>query len=38
MNTGQRPKMEDYDDYLFIVLKMLHYDEKKTKQRQNRLA
>ena len=28
MNTGQRPKMEDYGNYLFIVLKMLHYDEK----------
>jgi magnesium transporter len=27
MNTGQRPKMEDFGDYLFIVLKMLHYDE-----------
>ncbi|MBP1721798.1 MAG: magnesium and cobalt transporter protein, partial [Deltaproteobacteria bacterium] len=22
-NTGQRPKLEDYGDYLFIVLKML---------------
>ena len=28
MNAGQRPKMEDFGDYLFIVLKMLHYDEK----------
>ncbi|MBU1018065.1 magnesium/cobalt transporter CorA [Patescibacteria group bacterium] len=28
-NTGQRPKMEDFDDYLFIVLKMLTYDDKK---------
>ena len=28
MNTGQRPKMEDFNDYLFIVLKMLQYDEK----------
>ena len=25
--TGQRPKMEDYDGYLFLVLKMLRYDE-----------
>jgi len=24
VNTVQRPKIEDYDDYLFIVLKMLH--------------
>jgi magnesium transporter len=25
--TDQRPKVEDYDDYIFIVLKMLYYDE-----------
>ncbi len=29
VNTGQFPKIEDYRDYLFIVLKMLYYDEKK---------
>jgi magnesium transporter len=28
LNTGQRPKHEDFDDYIFIVLKMLYYDEK----------
>lgn len=28
LNTDQRPKMEDYDKYIFLVLKMLHYDEK----------
>jgi len=28
VNTGQRPKMEDLGHYLFIVLKMLYYDEK----------
>ncbi len=27
VNTGQRPKLETYDDYLFIVLKMLYMDE-----------
>ncbi len=27
MNTGQRPKMEDFNDYIGIILKMLHYDE-----------
>ncbi|HKK01284.1 MAG TPA: magnesium/cobalt transporter CorA [Desulfuromonadales bacterium] len=27
LNTDHRPKLEDYDDYLFIVLKMLFYDE-----------
>jgi magnesium transporter len=28
VNTGQRPKMEDFVDYIFVVLKMLYYDEK----------
>jgi magnesium transporter len=27
VNTGQRPKAEDYDDYIFIVFKMLFYDD-----------
>ena len=27
MNTDQRPKMEDYTDYLYIVLKMLYYND-----------
>jgi magnesium transporter len=27
VNTGQRPKMEDFNKYLYIVLKMLHYDD-----------
>ncbi len=27
LNARQRPKVEEYDDCLFIVLKMLHYDE-----------
>ena len=26
VNTGQRPKIDEYDDYLFVVLKMLYYD------------
>ncbi|MDA8240248.1 MAG: magnesium/cobalt transporter CorA [Nitrospiraceae bacterium] len=29
LNTDQRPKMEDYGDYLYIVLKMLHFEEVK---------
>ena len=28
VNTGQRPKMEDYEDYIYIVLKMLYHSEK----------
>lgn len=27
VHTGQRPKAEDFDDYVYIVLKMLYYDE-----------
>lgn len=26
LNTGQRPKVEDYEDHLFVVLKMLRYN------------
>ena len=29
VNTGQRPKFEDYDNCLFLVLKMLFWDEHK---------
>ncbi|MFC1804808.1 magnesium/cobalt transporter CorA [Candidatus Omnitrophota bacterium] len=28
LNTGQRPKYEDFEDHIFIVLKMLYFDEK----------
>ncbi|WP_310991981.1 magnesium/cobalt transporter CorA [Aequorivita marina] len=27
VTTNQRPKIDEYDDYLFIVFKMLHYNE-----------
>jgi magnesium transporter len=27
LNTNQRPKCEDYDDYIFLVLKMIIYNE-----------
>jgi len=29
VNTGQRPKLEDFGNYVFIVLKMLSYSEEK---------
>lgn len=29
VNTSQRPKMEDFGDYIYLVLRMLSYDEKK---------
>jgi magnesium transporter len=28
LNTDQRPKIEDFGDYLYIVLKMIYYDDK----------
>ena len=31
LNTGQRPKMEDFENYLFVVLKMLGYREDKSR-------
>jgi magnesium transporter len=27
VNTGQRPKVDDFEDYIYLVLKMLKYDE-----------
>lgn len=27
VNTGQRPKIEEYEDHVFIVLKMFHFDQ-----------
>lgn len=29
VNTGQRPKIEEYDDYLFFSVKMLRYEEER---------
>ncbi len=31
VTTGQRPKMEDFTDYIFLILKMVEYDEKEKK-------
>ncbi|NHJ84708.1 MAG: magnesium/cobalt transporter CorA [Asgard group archaeon] len=28
LNTGQRPKMEEFDNCIYIILKMLQYDDK----------
>ncbi|PLX44745.1 MAG: magnesium and cobalt transport protein CorA [Desulfobacteraceae bacterium] len=27
VNTGQRPKTEEFEDFIYVVLKMLHYNE-----------
>lgn len=29
LNTDQRPKIEDFEHYIFLVLKMIYHDEKK---------
>ena len=29
LNTGQRPKVEEFDNCLFLVMKMFHYDDEK---------
>lgn len=29
VNTTQRPKIDEYDDYMFVVIKMLYYDSDK---------
>ncbi|MBU1162071.1 MAG: magnesium/cobalt transporter CorA [Proteobacteria bacterium] len=31
VNTGQRPKTEEFEDLIFVVLKMLHYNENSEK-------
>ncbi len=38
LNTDQRPKIEDFDDYLFIVLKMLFYDKKEHEFRSEQVS
>jgi magnesium transporter len=38
MNTEQRPKMEDFDDYLFVALKMLHYDEQENETKTEQVS
>jgi len=38
LNTGQRPKMEDFVDYIFVVLKMLYYDEKENEVRAEQVS
>jgi magnesium transporter len=38
MNTGQRPKMEDFGDYLFLVLKMLSYDEEENETKTEQVS
>jgi len=38
LNTDQRPKIEDFDEYLFLVVKMLDYDEKRKEMTTEQLS
>lgn len=38
VNTDQRPKVEDFGNYIFIVLKMLEYDSKKSEIKSEQLS
>ena len=38
VNTGQRPKLEPYDQYLYIVLKMLHYHDETGEVRSEQIS
>ena len=38
LNTEQRPKIEDFDDHLFIILKMLYYDKKLSQFRSEQVS
>jgi magnesium transporter len=38
VNTDQRPKIEDYGDYIYIVLKMLYYEPKSPQMQSEQLS
>ena len=38
LNTGQRPKVEDFEHYLYIVLKMLYYDDKDSETKAEQIS
>ena len=38
LNTGQRPKAEDFDDYIYIVLKMLYNDKEELKVKSEQIS
>jgi len=38
VNTGQRPHLEEYDDHLYFVLKMMRYDQASGKIRSEQLS
>ena len=38
MNTGQRPKIEDFRDYIFTVLKIPYYDDKENEVKMEQIS
>ena len=38
VNTDHRPKLEDFEDYLFVVLKTLHYDRENDDIKANQIS
>ena len=38
VTTDQRPKMEDHDDYIFVVLKTLYHDQKDDEMKAHQVA
>ncbi|HDP98924.1 MAG TPA: magnesium/cobalt transporter CorA [bacterium] len=38
VHTGQRPKLHEFDDYLYIVLKMLYYDDTEAEVRDEQFS
>jgi magnesium transporter len=38
VNTAQRPKVEDFEEYVFIVLKMLYQDEKNSEIKEEQVS
>jgi magnesium transporter len=38
LNTGQRPKTDDFDDYTYVVFKMLLYEEKEQEVRSEQVS
>ena len=38
LNTGQRPKMEDFEKYIFIVVKMIYFDDKENETKAEQVS
>ena len=38
MNPGQRPKIEDFEDYIYVIAKMIYFDEKDNEIKSEQLS